>query len=157
VSTCDICDKPVEPGQPRRGGNGDGGRSGARFGFERHYDCHTRLYGRPDSRPTAELFADLRGALKTTPTPASRPAVKRSLVDKRGPYNRSPNASREFKTFGVISEMGKRRIEVECPFCLDRFWAYLWSLSGGGKRCPNCGAMHASHGSAYPVEGNEGL
>lgn len=53
--------------------------------------------------------------------------------------------------------MGRRRIEIECPFCWATFWAYVWSLAGGGKKCPNCGAMHTSYGSAHPLEGNETL
>lgn len=72
-------------------------------------------------------------------------------------YNRSDNAKREFKTGRRDSAMGRSRIEIECPFCLTRFWAYIWSISGGGKKCENkaCGAMHTSFGVAYPVAGRE--
>lgn len=34
-----------------------------------------------------------------------------------------------------------------CPFCRDEVKAYLWSLSGGGKRC-GCGAFFYSRGRA---------
>lgn len=37
---------------------------------------------------------------------------------------------------------------VDCPFCGDEVKAYLWSLSGGGKRCL-CGAMLSSRGQAF--------
>lgn len=72
-------------------------------------------------------------------------------------YNRSDNAAREFKVLRHRSEMGKSRVEIECPFCRTRFWAFIWSISGGGKRCENkeCGAKHASFGVAYPVVGRE--
>jgi hypothetical protein len=107
----------------------------------------------------SQLFAELREAATGMAESVGEPRrpVKKSLANPKGPYNRSPNAAREFRTFGVRHEMGRKRVEVECPFCFARFWAYVWSLFGGGKRCTNCGAMHASHGSAYPVEGNEEL
>jgi hypothetical protein len=72
-------------------------------------------------------------------------------------YNRSENAQRKFKVGAHRSEMGRSRVEIECPFCLTKFWAYIWSISGGGKKCENkaCGAMHASFGVAYPVAGRE--
>lgn len=55
-----------------------------------------------------------------------------------------------FQVLSVIREMGRSRSLIECPFCLEQFWAYWWSISGGGKKCPKCGAMHVSVGSAYP-------
>lgn len=72
-------------------------------------------------------------------------------------YNRSENAQRDFAVLHRESRMGKSRVEIECPFCLTRFWAYIWSISGGGKKCENknCGAMHTSFGVAYPVAGRE--
>lgn len=39
---------------------------------------------------------------------------------------------------------------IECPFCLNEVKAFLWSLSGGGKRC-GCGALFGSHGNAYKM------
>ena len=146
---CDLCDKVIEPLQGRLGGNGDGGRSGSRPGRSRHWNCHVARYGKPGT----DLGA-LRERVRTPTTPRRRILKPRVL---KGPDNRSENARREWRSFSVISEMGKRRIEVECPFCFATFWAYVWSLSGGGKRCPNCRAMHTSHGSAYPLEGNEDL
>jgi hypothetical protein len=57
---------------------------------------------------------------------------------------------RPFEVGHVISEMGRSRIEVTCPFCDALFYAYIWSISGGGKKCPGCGAMHTRRRVAYP-------
>lgn len=46
-------------------------------------------------------------------------------------------------------------IETACPFCNLTFRIYRWSLAGGGKKCPTCGAMHTSVGIAYPVQPKE--
>ena len=72
-------------------------------------------------------------------------------------YNQSPNAQREFDVLRRRSEMGRSRVLIRCPFCRSEFWAFVWSISGGGKKCENkdCGAMHTSYGIAYPVEGRE--
>ena len=72
-------------------------------------------------------------------------------------YNRSENARREFKVLRKQTGIGKTKVEIECPFCGTHFWAYVWSISGGGKKCENkrCGAMHTSSGIAYPVSGKE--
>lgn len=72
-------------------------------------------------------------------------------------YNMSENAQREFKVLRRQSAMGRSKVEIECPFCGTRFWAFIWSISGGGKKCENkaCGAMHTSFGIARPVSGRE--
>ena len=36
----------------------------------------------------------------------------------------------------------------DCPFCHTEVKAYLWSLSGGGKRC-KCGAFFARSGAYH--------
>ena len=36
-----------------------------------------------------------------------------------------------------ISEFGRSRVKVECPFCGKVNIAYNWSLAGSGKRCGN--------------------
>jgi hypothetical protein len=46
------------------------------------------------------------------------------------------------------SRPGKSRIEIKCPFCQIYLWAYVWSLSGGGKRC-DCGALIGGSGNVY--------
>lgn len=149
---CDLCNKPVEPGQPRYGLKGDGGKGGPTMAFDRHYDCHSDRFG----KPLAAYTPQRRVAEEVAARPA-RKAIKQPKVTK-GEFNRSFNAQREWKTTGAVrSEVGKRRIEIECPFCNATFWAYVWSLAGGGKKCPNCGAKHGSTGQAIPLEGNEEL
>lgn len=66
-------------------------------------------------------------------------------------------ATRFFRVLDRRSDFGRTRIQIECPFCKTRFWAYVWSISGGGKKCENksCGAMHTSFGHAWPVAGRE--
>lgn len=36
-----------------------------------------------------------------------------------------------------VSEFGRSTVFVTCPFCGRRTEAYVWSLAGSGKRCPN--------------------
>jgi hypothetical protein len=45
---------------------------------------------------------------------------------------------------------GRSTIGITCPFCGAYFRAYIWSLCGGGKRCPDkrCGAIFGSIGQA---------
>ena len=59
---------------------------------------------------------------------------------------------RLFTSWSYRSEMWRSSIVIRCPFCGQQFTAYVWSLSGGGKKCPDCGAMHGSSGTAYPVK-----
>lgn len=47
-----------------------------------------------------------------------------------------------------ITQMGKTRVVLRCPFCKGEVTAYVWSLSGGGKRC-GCGAMAGGEGTFY--------
>lgn len=150
MTSCDLCEKSIEPGEPRFGGQGDGGRQGAIAGKGRHWSCHVARFGKP---------GDGTSNFDNAPREARRTRVQRLLRPKvlRGPDNRSANARREWQALRAISEMGRRRIEIECPFCFLRFWAYVWSLAGGGKRCPNCRAMFTSFGVAWPLEGNEDL
>lgn len=60
---------------------------------------------------------------------------------------------RQYSVIREFSEMGRSRILIECPFCGETFWAYVWSLAGCGKKCPRCGAKHFwSTGSACYTE-----
>jgi hypothetical protein len=162
---CDLCGEPGVDGLGFFGCTGDGGPSGAPSGYIRHWKCHVERFGRPSSSSIADELRGIREAMGVADRPLStrerEPALrerKRPKVTK-GTYNRSPNAAREFRIIpgSTISEIGKRRSRVECPFCLAVFWVFHWSLAGGGKKCPHCGAMHASFGLAYPLEGNEDL
>lgn len=42
--------------------------------------------------------------------------------------------------YSVITEFGRTRGWVTCPFCSAKVLCYLWSLAGSGKRC-SCGAL----------------
>lgn len=71
------------------------------------------------------------------------------MTDK---YDRSPNARREFEVLRHRSEArGRSEVLIRCPFDRTEFWARIWSISGGGKRCPGCGAIHGSLGQASPT------
>lgn len=54
-----------------------------------------------------------------------------------------------FKVLNHISEHGRSRLEIECPHCNSEFEAYIWSLSGSGKKCPKCKTLHYRNG-AHP-------
>lgn len=157
IINCDICGKPAEPQQGLFGCPGDGGRSGPKRGDRRHYQCHVDTHGKPDGRGLTALFADLRRSVDDRQLrEITGESIKVPNV-KKGDYNRSENAARPFTMHSIISEMGRRRGSIDCPFCNTRFTAFVWSLAGGGKKCPNCGAKHASFGVAYPLIGNEDL
>lgn len=159
---CDLCDQPVLPGQPRYGGTGDGGKMGAPLGKDRHYSCHVAKWGRPPSTTLHEELQALRGAMDALPRirqadPTLKPTKAPIVGPKGSDYNRSENAQRTFRTLERVDAVGRSKVRVECPFCFHRFWAFVWSISGGGKKCPNCGSMHTSFGVAYPLIGNEDL
>lgn len=64
-------------------------------------------------------------------------------------YDRSK--ARDWTGGRYVGAMGKSSISIACPFCDYHFIAYVWSLAGCGKKCPQCGAIHASFGVAYPL------
>lgn len=67
------------------------------------------------------------------------------------------DASRDFTVLSrSAGARGRTTVRIRCPFCSTTFQAYVWSISGGGKKCPGCGAMHASFGKASPVVGAVG-
>lgn len=43
---------------------------------------------------------------------------------------------------------GRTYTYITCPFCRASVRAYIWSLTGGGKRC-TCGALHGGRGQSY--------
>jgi hypothetical protein len=48
----------------------------------------------------------------------------------------------------TYAAVGRSYCYITCPFCGERVRAYVWSLAGGGKRCP-CGALHGSLGQSH--------
>jgi hypothetical protein len=56
--------------------------------------------------------------------------------------------NRAYEVLDSITEFGRNRWLIKCPFCGSTVWAYTWSLAGSGKRCPGCGAKHTwEHGT----------
>jgi hypothetical protein len=47
--------------------------------------------------------------------------------------------------------MGRSRFDTFCPFCDERVTIYVWSMSGGGKKCPGCGSLFV-RGECWPSE-----
>lgn len=45
---------------------------------------------------------------------------------------------------------GRTMITIRCPWCNETFDAYVWSLAGSGKRCPNCRSLHTSASAWRP-------
>ena len=55
---------------------------------------------------------------------------------------------REHERSATVSAFGRSYCTITCPFCGAQVRAYIWSLCGGGKRCP-CGTLHGSMGQTY--------
>lgn len=72
-----------------------------------------------------------------------------SWNDVHDPKNSNRIESRQINSYTrKIVEHGRTRIRYVCPFCKATVEAYLWSLSGAGKRCL-CGALTGSGGATY--------
>jgi len=56
-----------------------------------------------------------------------------------------------YEVIGRTTEMGRTRITLVCPICGAHVTAFVWSLSGSGKRC-GCGAKHGSMGTQPPAK-----
>lgn len=62
------------------------------------------------------------------------------------------DAGQRYTKFGYVAEFGRAHFTLICPFCNISVKAYVWSLCGGGKICPGCGAMHTNFGSYPKIE-----
>lgn len=49
-------------------------------------------------------------------------------------------------------EFGRTHIRIECGFCHNISYGFLWSLSGSGKKCDYCGAKMGSYMSSRYFE-----
>jgi hypothetical protein len=56
---------------------------------------------------------------------------------------------RHHERSGTYPAFGASYCYIWCPWCKSKTRAYIWSLSGGGKRCDGCGVMHCSGGRSY--------
>lgn len=57
-----------------------------------------------------------------------------------------PREDRPHTRYAGRSGHGTSTVEIVCPFCGTEVEAYIWSLAGGGKKCPECGAIHYNEG-----------
>ena len=90
------------------------------------------------------------------------------MAKKKGPTREQigrahshPDARQvERREYTIASETAEGNVQnvasnivwmIVCPFCSETVKAYLWSLSGGGKRC-TCGAMLDAFGNAHHWE-----
>ena len=56
-----------------------------------------------------------------------------------------PPELRPYTRTAAVSVFGRSYCYITCPYCNAEVKAYIWSLCGGGKRCP-CGAVHGGYG-----------
>lgn len=61
----------------------------------------------------------------------------------------TPVESRQNKKHTYRSKFGRSTVDIDCPFCGVTTTAYVWSLSGSGKKCV-CGAKHGIFGTTAP-------
>lgn len=57
-----------------------------------------------------------------------------------------PESRSHERSGSVGNRNGRSWCYIVCPFCQTRCRAYVWSLAGGGKKCPDCGALHGNYG-----------
>ena len=48
------------------------------------------------------------------------------------------------QVYRTSNEFGRAMGCLECPCCKADVEFYIWSMAGGGKRCPNCNALLAT-------------
>jgi len=66
--------------------------------------------------------------------------------------NTTERERRQYTSFNHRSRFGKSSVDIECPFCRAITTAFIWSLSGSGKKC-TCGALHGGWGfTLAPIE-----
>ena len=86
-----------------------------------------RLKEKEEAERTRKPRRRARAKLKTSFADASDPAI--------------PTESKPWKYHASSCEYPSSIVwYIDCPFCGVEVKAYLWSLSGGGKRC-ECGAI----------------
>jgi len=142
---CTVCDQPMIQGQAFNGMRGA------------HWDCAP---GVATATVVAKrLFTEsAREVIQDTPATLNRPAARSS---EKGPtFAQMAIAGRDVEARQVeartwvtqwrVSQNGKTRIGLECPFCYVVVETYVWSLPNG-KRCV-CGAMHGRFGSTHWVQ-----
>ncbi|MFA5166829.1 MAG: hypothetical protein WC449_06090 [Candidatus Paceibacterota bacterium] len=59
--------------------------------------------------------------------------------------------TREHFSRAIITSIkmpGRKKVLITCPFCENDVIAYVWSLHGRGKRCPDCDTIHYGDGTS---------
>lgn len=59
-----------------------------------------------------------------------------------------PDDYKDYRVVSRHSRFGRSSLVIKCGWCGYEVEAYLWSLAGSGKRCPECKAIHNSLGSS---------
>lgn len=59
---------------------------------------------------------------------------------------------KEHQKLRGLSQYGKSYVYIICPFCGTKVRAFIWSLAGGGKKCPECKAIHTSYNVTIPLK-----
>jgi len=54
--------------------------------------------------------------------------------------------------YNYVAEFGRAHGTMDCPWCETSNKVYIWSLSGGGKRCENCKCMLGNRMATVSVE-----
>lgn len=67
---------------------------------------------------------------------------------KQLPNGNTRETREHSRTARVSVQNGRSYCYVTCPFCDQVTRAYIWSLSGGGKKC-QCGALHCGWGMSF--------
>ena len=74
--------------------------------------------------------------------PCSAHPVGQALIDR---YGAMPHVR-----VGGLTTFGRSWDHITCPWCGCECIAYVWSLAGSGKRCPQCRALHTNYGVTKP-------
>jgi hypothetical protein len=64
------------------------------------------------------------------------------------------NEQRPHERSATIPAFGRSYCYITCPFCNTEAKTFIWSLAGGGKRCPGCKAMHTHWGMTIAKDGD---
>lgn len=115
-----------------------------------HAGCHASYPEKPAGEPARFLvFMNIgKDVLATCGDCGAWERYKRTTV---ADFHTPACESKPYTMTQVYSNVGRTRVDLDCPYCGRTVVAFLWSLSGGGKRCP-CGAFFGSRGTAYKLK-----
>lgn len=73
--------------------------------------------------------------------------VKVNLIYAPGSENEAYIITEGFNYWTTSSEFGRSKGNVECPCCGTITEIYIWSFSGGGKKCSGCNVLLGTGGA----------